>query len=299
MSINLKDFRKQLIYQQTATSVNIIQELKEIVEIERLAEIEYKKYGKLQLYFFLGMLGTFILIVTLATLYNSKFLAIVVKLLFIILIGLSIAFIYTTSKRIFHARLNLPKHRHTLTSDLVEMFARDTDKSSNIDVYLSFLRATAKQFKLATTPHPSKNGWKIDSFQHQWLRMKGQFLDKTRFILTITGLSKTQYGLKRGISGNNKYKSKTKIVGLDVGLTLNYPQKQYRAIKVLKNEIDAAIKVPVFCQIRNIKVTDKSLHLLVRISPDLAEKSPEIYQTITMMFLSLYQVLNLAKVLSK
>lgn len=179
------------------------------------------------------------------------------------------------------------------------MFARDIDKASKIDVYLSFLISTDKQYKLGTIPHPSKKGWKIDSFQHQWLRMQGQFLDKTRFMLTVTGLSKTQSGWKQGRSGKSKYKSKTKPVGLDIGLTLNYSQKQYGAIKVLKNEIDTAIKVPVFCRIRNIKVTDKSIHLSVRTSPHLAEKSTEIYQAITMMFLSLYQVLNLAKALSK
>lgn len=52
MSINLKDFRKQLTYKQTATSINIINELKEVVEINRLAEIEQKRYGKLAVYFF-------------------------------------------------------------------------------------------------------------------------------------------------------------------------------------------------------------------------------------------------------
>ena len=158
---------------------------------------------------------------------------------------------------------------------------------------------SASQGRALSIFHPLLVGCKIDSYQHEWLRMRGQFLDKTRFILTATVLSKTQYGWKRGRSGKNKYKSKTKPVGLDIGLTLNYSQKQYGAIKVLKNEIDAAIKVPIFCQIRNIKVTDKSIYLLVRVSSHLAEKSPEIYQAITTMFLSLYQVMNLAKVLTK
>lgn len=299
MPINLKEFRKQLIYQQSATSVVISRELRNIRELDRLAEREQKKYGELALYFFLGALGTFILILVTSNSLVGSSIPIVTLLLFILTIGLSITFTYFLSRRIYYSRSNLPDYRYDLANKLLEMLTRDIDKVSNIDVYLSFLPSTDKQHKQSTNPHPSKSGWKIDSYQHQWLRMQGKFLDKTRFTLTITALSKTQYGWKRGRSGKNKYKSKTKPVGLDVGLTLNYSQKQYGAIKVLKNEINAAIKVPIFCQIRNIKVTDKSIHLLVRVSPHLAEKSPEIYEAITTMFLSLYQVMNLAKALTK
>jgi hypothetical protein len=300
MPINLKEFRKRLTYQQTATPVVISRELTEIAEIDRLAEIQQKKYGKLALYFFLGTLGTFILIVvTSNSLAGSNSIAIGTLLLFILTIGLSIAFTYSLSRRIYHSKFNLPNYRYDLANSLLDMLTRDIEKASNIDIYLSFLASTDKQHKQSTNPHPSKSGWKIDSYQHEWLQMRGQFLDKTRFILTATALSKTQYGWKRGRSGKNKYKSKTKPVGLDISLTLNYSHKQYGAIKVLKNEIDAAIKIPIFCQIRNIKVTDKLIHLSLRIAPHLAEKSPEIYQAITTMFLSLYQVMNLAKILTK
>jgi predicted membrane protein len=300
MPINLKEFRKQLTYQQSATPVVISRELKDIAKVDRLAEIEQKKYGKFALYFFLGVLGTIILIFTTSTfLTSSNSIAIVTLLLFLLAIGLSIAFTYSLSRRIYHAKFNLPNYRYDLANNLLNMLTRDINKASNIDVYLSFIASTDKQYKQSTIPHPSRSGWKIDCFQHEWLRMQGQFLDKTRFTLTATALSKTQYGWKRGRSGKNKYKSKTKPIGLDVGLTLNYSQKQYGAIKVLKNEINAAIKVPIFCQIRNIKVTDKSIHLSLRISPHVADKSAEIYEAITTMFLSLYQVLNLAKVLSK
>lgn len=50
---------------------------------------------------------------------------------------------------------------------------------------------------------------------------------------------------------------------------------------------------------RNLKITDKAMHLMVRIPPNQSEIQEDIYQTIVAMFLSLYQILNLAKMLSK
>jgi hypothetical protein len=70
-------------------------------------------------------------------------------------------------------------------------------------------------------------------------------------------------------------------------------------VKVLDNEALSAIRIPTFCQMRGLRITDKSINLAVRISPDMSENNEEIYQSVTMMFLSLYQILNLAKILSK
>jgi hypothetical protein len=52
MPINLKVFRKQLTYQQSATPVVISTELKDIAEVDRVAEIEKKNMGSLHFTFF-------------------------------------------------------------------------------------------------------------------------------------------------------------------------------------------------------------------------------------------------------
>ncbi len=70
-------------------------------------------------------------------------------------------------------------------------------------------------------------------------------------------------------------------------------------MKNLQNDVSSAVKLPNLSYMKGLRVTEKAMHMIVRIAPQVADNSEEIYQTITMMFLSLYQVLNLAKELSK
>ncbi len=145
-------------------------------------------------------------------------------------VGLIIACIYALIKRASFGRTNIINHRYEVTQQIVQMLARDIAEASEIDLEISFKPTVSKETKVETIPHPSKPGWKIDKHQYEWLKIQGQFLDKTRFLLTATELSKTQYGWKRSRSGKSKYKSKTNAVGLDVVLTLNYPQRRYGAV---------------------------------------------------------------------
>lgn len=176
------------------------------------------------------------------------------------------------------------------------MLSRDMDSNAEVEIYLS---SQSFKDKIGSVPHPNKSGWKIEQYKQEWLTLKGKFLDKTYFELTLTELSKTIRGKKRTSSGKIKQKSKTKIQGLNIKLRLTYPQGRYGAVKVLKNDVNDAVKIPYFCQLKLLKITDKNLYFVVKILPDFAERKEEIYQTIAMMFLSLYQILNLAKMLSR
>ncbi|GAX41315.1 hypothetical protein NIES4075_22850 [Tolypothrix sp. NIES-4075] len=300
MSTFLKELQKHLTYERTATISEIVADLNEIVEIDKLSELKQKEYGKKALYYFLGLAVSIILIIIIINVASDgSYLWLVIPLLLIATIAFIIAGIYALFKLSKYKKLNFSNYRYELTKQVLQMLTRDIDNTTDIDLQLSFKAIPAKENKKDTIAHPHKSGWKIDNYQDEWLKIQGQFLDKTRFGLTAIHLSKTQYGWKRGRSGKSKYKSKAKNLGLEVILTLTYPLKRYGAVKVLQNEAMGAIQLPTFCQIRGLKITDKSINIAVRISPDMSEKNQEIYQTITMMFLSLYQILNLAKILSK
>ncbi len=58
-----------------------------------------------------------------------------------------------------------------------------------------------------------------------------------------------------------------------------------------------AVKLPEEVNLKRMKVTGKTIDLTVN-SPYFFNQE-EMYQTITMMFLSLYQILNFAKLLSR
>lgn len=300
MPIEFLKFRKNLSYTAKANVSTVIADLQEIAGIDQLAELQQTKYAKRALDYCYGIIGCFVLgFILLFLIARIPILVLGIFALFLGIVVLTIAIIYELFKKFKVGRLNIINYRYEVTQRIVQMLARDMDVASEIEIQLSFKQTKNKENKTETIPHPNKRDWKIDKYQNEWLRLKGQLLDKTRFLLTATQGSKTQYGWKRGLSGKSKYKTKSNDVGLDVILTLNYPQRRYGAIKILQNEVSNAVKLPNLSYMRNVKVTEKAMHLSVRIAPQVADNEQEIYQTITMMFLSLYQVLNLAKVLSK
>jgi hypothetical protein len=300
MSIELKKIQKSRTYQTNAPISQIVAELNEIAEIDTLAEKKQKEYGQKALYYFLGLVVTFFLIIVTATIIKDERISgFTIYVLFLAIFGLTGVLIYALIKRSQYSQLNFINYRYELTKQILEMLARDIEATNNIGVLLSFNAVDGKYAKIGTNPHPTKSGWKIDNYKHEWLNIQGKLLDKTRFDLTASGLAKTQYGWKRGSSGKSKHKSKTKSLGLNISLTLTFSERRYGGVNVLKNEVMDAVKLPKTCEIRSLKVTEKSIFIVVRISPYCSEKQEEIYQTITMMFLSLYQVLNLAKKISK
>ncbi|MBE9209985.1 hypothetical protein IQ244_26525 [Nostoc sp. LEGE 06077] len=300
MPIDLKQFREKLTYAAQASVTQIIADLQEIAEIDRLAELKQKEYGKKALYYFLGIvIALGLIIIGSIIITNNQLLGLFTLLLIVGILWLVIAFILALVNRAKFSRINVINYRYQAAQRIMQMLSRDMDANTGIRLHLSFQAIQKNEHKTSTIPHPTKSGWKIDNYQHEWISIQGLFLDKTRFELSATSLSKKQYGWKRGSSGKNKYKSKIKSVGLDLHLNLTYSQRRYGAIKVFKNEVDSALKLPKLSNLRDLRVTDKSLHLAVRISPNVADNQEEIYQTVTAMFLSLYQVLNLAKALSK
>jgi hypothetical protein len=300
MSTLLKEFQQNFNYERTATIPEIVADLNQIVEIDKLSELKKKEYKTKALYYFIGLAVSIVLLILIIFLaIGNNYFGLAMPLLIIAIIGFILAVLYASFMQENFTILNFAYYRYESTKQVLQMLNRDIDNISEVELQLSFKTILAKENKKYTIAHPHKSGWKIDHYQDEWLKIKGQFLDKTRFGLTAIELSKNQYGWERVRSGKIKYKSKTKKLGLDVILTLTYPLKRYGAVKVLQNEAMGAIQLPTYCKIRGLKITEKSINLAVRISPDMSEKKHEIYQTITMMFLSLYQVLNLAKILSK
>jgi hypothetical protein len=173
------------------------------------------------------------------------------------------------------------------------MVNRDRTPNSNVKILIHFTPAGEKGKKVQTLRHPRKRGWQLDIFADQWLTLEGKFLDSTNFFLTVTELNRTAYGTNyRG-----KWKIKNKPKGTEINLKLSFPSKKYGSIHVIQKAAPEAVKLPEEVNLKRMKVTPKAIDLTVN-TPHFF-KQEEMYQTITMMFLSLYQVLNFAKMLSK
>ncbi|HIK07825.1 MAG TPA: hypothetical protein IGS40_24570 [Trichormus sp. M33_DOE_039] len=300
MAIKIDKIRKQRTYIIKSSVKYILDELQDIAELDSLAEKKQKEYGKKSLFCFLGILSLFILIFFISIFSsNAELLGVVTLLSILISFVLLIAGIYTLFMRFKFQRLNLNNYRYQLTQKVIQMLDRDIKEDAVLDLSLSFQPLERAENKTATIDHPYKSGWKIDNYAQEWLVIKGQFLDTTHFELSLNSILKKQYGWKRGSSGKSKYKSKSKSGGLDISLKLTYSQNRYGAVKILQNEVNHAIKLPVSSSLRRLRITDEVIYITARVAPQFVEIQDKVYQTITAMFLSIYQVLNLAKIITK
>lgn len=287
MSINLQIFRNSLTYDATASVPKILADLKEIAAINRMAAIKEKIFRVLLICFILG-----------ATL--SIFISTLKGLVWILICGcFLIAAIFAGILMSQYGRLNFSNHRYELLKKILPLLERDMKNSANISVHLVCSPSTQK-YKVNQTIHRfNQLESKIDYFRNDWLKIKGQFIDETRFWLTIDELNSIKYSSPTLNNDKTIYKLSSKFQGLDIIITLIFPRRQYGAVKILQNQLKEAIKITETAQIKRIKVTDKNMSLTVNLPNSVSDNQEVLYETINMMFLSIYQVLNLVRMLSK
>lgn len=290
MPIDLDNFQRNLIYKATVPAPIILQDLNVMATIDRVAEERQKRFREMLVWFIFGVVLSIFLIYSVLN-----------EIALVLLIGFAIAAVYAGIMKRKYKHLNLQNQRYELLKKILEMLERDMENNAKINVHLVLSPPTQKDKRINTIPHPYQSGFKIDLFRDEWLKLQGQFLDKTRFILTATELYQTKYGWKQSRSGKSKYKSKSKPKGLEFSLALTCSRRRYEAIKVLQNEVTSAVKLPDMILVKRLRVTDKEMELTTKMPPSYlsGDSTNLIYRTITMMYFSLYQVLNLAKMLSK
>jgi hypothetical protein len=290
MAINLKTFAKDLTYQADTSVRQIFKDLKEIAEIKQLAEQKAAYFSKLAGWSWLGI----VLIIIIGLFFPSLNTWTSLRGLgFFLLAVLIVPAIFCSVKGNYYHKLKLRDDRYELSKKIVSMVNRDRTPKSNVKILIHFTPAGKRGKKIQTLPHPHKRGWKLDIFEDQWLTLEGKFLDSTNFSLTLTDLNRRAYGT----NPRGKSKSKNKPKGTEINLKLSFPRKKYGSIHVIQNAAPEAVKLPEEVNLKRMKVTGKAIDLTVN-TPHFF-KQEEMYQTITMMFLSLYQVLNFAKLLSK
>ena len=203
------------------------------------------------------------------------------------------------------ARLKIEPYRYLLVKKLTELLRRDLPEAGHLKIDLDFTKPMIAHKLISEGNHPLRPGWKLKVYRDPWLNIQGQFCDRTNFELSILENHQNVSGWKRGRRGKRKYKSKNKFKGSEIYLQLRYPSKKYGAIQVLKNDAIEAIKLPQFCELKNFRLTDKSIQIKAKISqmpsmPTIVHHQLEnTYQVMVSMLLSGYQILNLARTLSK
>ncbi len=289
MAIELKTLRKELIYKQAAPIYAILQDFEELATTNSYLKVKRQPLNRL-------LKGAIIIVVVLVVLI--VFVPFLPKSLLIILLLSFIAVaIFAGIARLGYKGVSLPDQRCNLLHNILHMLERDIDESAAIETTVVFSSPTQKDKCIGKTEHPYQSGFKLDLFEDTWLKIQGSFLDRSIFLLTITDLYQTKYGWKK-TGRKNKYKSKSKSKGVEATLKLTYFKKRYGAAKVLKDKVKEAVKLPQSVLIKNLKITDKYIQLTTKVPPTSDNNVEIIYQTVAMMYLSLYQVLNLADLLT-
>ena len=288
MPINATSFRKTLTYAATEAVAQIFQDLDEIAEIRKQIDERIKKQQSLALTV-VGIGG-----IALAT--SFLLINIIPALVASLGAGSTVAIIVGLILLISYSRLDIPSYRYELIKPLLSLVSRDSKEDAKFEIHLVFSSPTSKNKQVSSGNHPYRSGWKVQFFQDRWCNLEGELLDGNRFQLTLSELNR----IASGRNPRGKYKSKTKFKGSEIILKVNCSPRQYGAIKVLREEAREAIQLPPGVEVKGLKMTDKAILLNVKVPPDSGAKSQEaLYKIITMMFLSLYQILNLAKMLTK
>jgi hypothetical protein len=284
MAVELSSLRKNLIYQNTAAIAQVVNDLDEIAALDLVAEKQQARYRNLLICF--GIAAFVSVFIPGAGIILCPILAIVAAIFGILMAR--------------KGRLNVANYRYGVAKKVLEMLARDVNETEPISFTLVLSKPTQKEKQTHTAPHPYRPNWKIDFFQDTWLQVQSRFLDGNKFLLTATEVAQTQYGWKRSSSGKSKYKSKTKSKRLELNLEMDYSAKRYGAVPILRDEAKGAVQLPPEVVLKRLDIDEKDIHLRVKMPPwTQPEQIEHFYQAIAMMFLSVYQVLNLARVISK
>lgn len=291
MTINLSEFRKQLLYSVEKQPLLILEDFNQLKTVLQKNKAQRNKvFGYILIC--VSLIALIFFIIYFLSINNS-IIFLIGSLLSCILI---IATLYFIIRLFSHPDLNLDSYRYKLFYKIVGLVKRDMAETSALAAKIDFTQPINKKKIINITDHPYRRGWKIKIYQDSWLNVQGKFRDNTKFQLNFIEHNQNIYGWKKSRSGKSKHKSKNKFKGLEIKLKLAFSHRKYGAIQVLQEDAIGAIKLPSDASIKNIKITSKYIQLTVKL---LAIKSELIYQTVVMMFLSLYQILNLARILSK
>ena len=164
-----------------------------------------------------------------------------------------------------------------MSKKIVSLLNKDIKEHSNVKILIDFNPPVIKRKKITNTKRSSDKQRKITNYFDPWLSIHGEFsdysprtsrADRTKFKLNIAASYRNTSYWKTTRSGKRKWVEPTALT--------RYPF--------------------LYSKLKTFKISQKSMQLKVY----LPQKSPTlIYQTVVSMFLSLYQILNLARTLSK
>lgn len=296
MAVDLDPFRKELIYRTRATSARVLQELAHLGQLD--AENERKRAESSS-----WGCGTLIacsvcLLVALALMDGHGTAALLV---FLLAVAFGVAAITFSSRKASYARLNLENRRYELVSHLMKLLRVDIAPEEPLALELDLRPDTHPQKFRGQTQTPT--GWKVDHFLDPWLSLQGRLLDGTHFRVEMTERVERRNRTKSSRSGRIKNKTK-RLSDAIARVQLRVKPERSPDLGRLGPRARGAVQLPKGTRLKSLGVEGDRLTLTVVIDAPWTfdgnwHDPVNAVRVLAMMFLSLYQVLNLSRVLDK
>lgn len=200
--------------------------------------------------------------------------------------------------RVIAGKLNLADRRYELLANTIETLRRDMASTAKMQAFVSFRSPTDNtKFQRKGEIGP----WKVSFYSDAWFRLNGRFLDNTAFQLEVTELTQKRGRWKRSRSGKNKYKQKIKTATV-ANLRLKAKPHKYPNLDTYAPQVAASAVLPAWCELKQCNATADSISMKIGTKqtwevPRSGGKKTRFHggQMVSMMFLSLYRILNICK----
>ena len=282
MAVDPAPLKMPLIYRRNAPIAAILGDLAAIRTLDRASERGSSRWGAI------GCLGIVCTAVT-------GFLFFPVAPLFLIL-GIVGGVLWWRNKR-----GDVENRRYELLARVLDLLARDTPRDTQVNVALD-LRPPSHQDKF---DRKGKVGpWDVKFYTDPWLTLQGRLLDGSAYRLTLIDRHQARSRTARSRSGKMKRKSKSKCA-TQAHLALKVKARRYPRLGELAGAAPSAVKLPEWATLKKLAIPTAagarvSLHAVTKSKwdapPPGQDETPQSgARLVAMMFLSLYEVLNLAR----
>lgn len=290
MSQALHQFEKTLIYDNTATAAEITQDLVSIHELDKSMEKSAKRFG---------CIGGLLVVSTVAAVPLGISQPVFGIIWAMLTVGGGITLLI---KAYFAHKQDVEDRRYELVRTIIDLLSRDTAPDTQFKVNLSLRPADRK----ANFQTKGKIGhWNYKLYHDGWLHLEVKLLDGTACRIQLTERRQKRHRWKRSRSGKSKLKTKEKSA-LEAAIRLKPKTEKYTKLSELGADARGAVQLPEWAMAKGLTVEDGGLMIKAATktewdAPKEGDRGtgPHGVHLVAMMLLSLYQVLNLSRAITK
>ncbi|PHR96530.1 MAG: hypothetical protein COA78_28690 [Blastopirellula sp.] len=280
-SLNENVFKKTLQYQSNATVKSVLNDFEYFQQFDKEQEKKCLTWGMI-----CGA-GVVLAVAGILLCFNEQ----TSFGIPVIVVGAVVAIAAGINYQI-NKRLDLENKRYELASGVLQLLKTDMAEDSTINVALDFNPHNHK----AKFVRSGKVGyWNAKFYLDKWLEIQGRFVDGTKFSLTFIEKQQDRHRTKRSASGKTKHKYKTKNAS-EVIVSLKIKNKRYPHLESLINDLNKSVQLPPWVELKSVVTDGDALTIRSVTKNSWGSKDKDGVNWVALKFLSLYKLLNDAKV---